>query len=98
MNDLLEQAREIAKAIVEETTDIDLILVYGSLARGTAGVFSDIDLLVISDKVSVSWSFVLTERPVSVHTMSWNQIIGVAKGIYGTWSTGASIFANHHVL
>ncbi|MGY5852486.1 MAG: nucleotidyltransferase domain-containing protein [Candidatus Thorarchaeota archaeon] len=98
MSDLLEQAREIAEAIVGETTDIDLILAYGSLARGTADDFSDIDLLVISDNVLVSWSFVLAERPVSVHTMSWNQITGVAKGSHGTWSVAASIFENHLVL
>ncbi len=98
MSDLLEQAREIAEAIVGETTDIDLILAYGSLARGTADDFSDIDLLVISDKVTVSWSFVLAERPVSVQTMSWDQIAGVAKGSHGTWSVGASIFENHLVL
>ncbi|MGY5874213.1 MAG: nucleotidyltransferase domain-containing protein [Candidatus Thorarchaeota archaeon] len=98
MSDLLKHAQEIAKAIVEETDDIDLILVYGSLARGTANPFSDIDLLIISDKVSVSCSFVFIERPVSIHTMSWEEIVGVAKGSHGTWSTGASIFENHLVL
>ncbi len=98
MSDLLIQAQEIARAIAEETDDIDLIVVYGSLARKTANDFSDIDLLVISDKISVSWNFVLKERPISVHTMSWDETIGIAKGVHGTWSVGASIFENHVVL
>lgn len=98
MIDLMGQAKEIAEAIAEEAKDIDLILTYGSLARGTTNSFSDIDILVISDTTSVSWSFVLNGRPVSVRSMTWDETTGVAKGIHGSWSTGASIFENHLVL
>ncbi|MFX1367372.1 MAG: nucleotidyltransferase domain-containing protein [Promethearchaeota archaeon] len=98
MQNLLEQAKTIAEAIVEEATGIDLILVYGSLARGTVNTYSDIDILVISDKTLVSWAFVLDGRPVSVRSMTWDEAIGVAKGIHGTWSIGSSIFENHLVL
>ena len=94
----MTQAREIAEALVEETGDIDLVLAYGGLARGTTNQFSDIDLIVISDSVDVSWSFVLNGRPVSMHTMSWNKATNIARGLDNSWSVGASIFEQHLVL
>lgn len=98
MSHLLEQAREIDHSLVEETSGINLILVYGSLARGTENEFSDIDMLVVSDVISVSWSFVLNGCPVSVHTMTWDEIAGLTKGQHGTWSVGASVFEHSKIL
>ena len=33
-----------------------------------------------------------------MHTMSWDEVAGIAKGNQGSWSVGASIFENHLVL
>ncbi|MCK4567568.1 MAG: nucleotidyltransferase domain-containing protein [Candidatus Thorarchaeota archaeon] len=98
MSHLLEQARGIAHSLVEETSGINLILIYGSLARGTENEFSDIDMLIVSDVISVSWSFVLNGCPVSAHTMTWDEIAGLAKGQHGTWSVGASVFEHGKIL
>jgi len=50
---LLQMAEEITRYIVEELGDhIKLILVYGSLARGEATEFSDLDIVVITDGTS----------------------------------------------
>ena len=98
MNDLKTQAQKIAEVLVRESRDIDLVLAYGGLARGNTNQYSDIDLVVISDSINVSWSFVMNGTPVSVRTMSWKDATNLSKGLTGEWSVGASIFEQHLVL
>jgi hypothetical protein len=95
---LLEQARKIVKSLVDETKDIDLVLAYGGLGRGTANEFSDFDLLVLSESVRISWAFIWRGRPVSVWTMTWDEAERLAKGSWGNWCVGVSIFSHSHIL
>ena len=95
---LLEQARKIIKSLVEVTKDIDLVLAYGSLSRRTANEFSDFDLLVLSESIRISWAFIWRGSPISVWTMSWDEAERLAKGLWGNWCVGGSIFSHSLIL
>jgi hypothetical protein len=95
---LLLQAKKIAYSIVEETKNIDLVLAYGGLSRRTTNEYSDFDILVISKSSRITWTFVWRGRPVSVWTMSWDEAERLAKGQWGNWCVGASIFSNSLIL
>ena len=71
---LLRMAKEIAEYVVEELGDhVKLILVYGSLARGEATEFSDLDMVVVTDGVSYHRSFVLKGRPFDIWSMTLDE-------------------------
>lgn len=56
---LLGPAAELEQALAPRTADIELALLYGSLAAGKDTAHSDIDLLLVSDAITLEDAFAL---------------------------------------
>ncbi len=96
---LLQMAEEIAGYIVEELGDhVKLILVYGSLARGEATEFSDLDMVVITDGASYNRSFVLQERPFEIWSMTLEECEKIITTPSISWGVATALFFRNKVL
>lgn len=95
----LQMAEKIAEYVVEELGDhVKLILVYGSLARGEATEFSDLDMVVITDSISYSRSFVLKERPVDIWSMTLDECEKLITTPSISWGVAITLFFQNKVL
>ena len=96
---LLQMAKEIAGYVVEELGDhVKLILVYGSLARGEATEFSDLDMVVITDGVSYHRSFVLQGRPFDIWSMTLDECEKLITTPSISWGVAITLFFQNKVL
>jgi len=95
----LQMAEKIAEYVVEELGDhVKLILVYGSSARGEATEFSDLDMMVITDSISYSRSFVLKERPVDIWSMTLDECEKLITTPSISWGVAITLFFQNKVL
>jgi len=95
----LQMAEKIAEYVVEELGDhVKLILVYGSLARGEATEFSDLDMVIITDSISYSRSFVLKERPVDIWSMTLDECEKLITTPSISWGVAITLFFQNKVL
>lgn len=90
MSEIPEIAKKVAEKIVEKVSDIDLILLYGSIAQGRGHERSDYDMIAISDKVKVVWEFVIDEVPISLWHHTWKSAEEALTGKRCCWSVGAT--------
>lgn len=96
---LLQMAKRIAGYIVEELGDhAKLILVYGSLARGEATELSDLDMVVVTDGVAYSRSFVLQGRPFEVWSMTLEECENLITTPSISWCVAITMFFKNKVL
>ncbi len=96
---LLWMAEEIAGIIVEELDDrVKLILVYGSLARGEATEFSDLDMVVITDGISYSRSFVLEGRPFEIWSITLDECEKLIKTPSISWGVAITLFFQNKIV
>jgi len=98
MEELLKQAQQIADLIVKQVKEIDLVLLYGSIAQGRGHERSDFDMIVVTDEKEVVWEFVIDDRPICLWSQNWKQIEDSAKGTWGYWSVGAASIAHAKIL
>ena len=96
---LLQMAEEITEHVVEDLGDhVKLILVYGSMARGEATEFSDLDMVVITDGVSYHRSFILQGRPVEIWSMTLNECEKLITTPSISWGVAITLFFRNKVL
>ena len=101
--DLLELAKKLAeKATKQFPEKIGIIAVYGSVALGTHGEFSDLDMYAIVDDkedTNLPWSFEYTGFPVDFWQMTWEDAKNMVYGtIEAPWAVAASNFINAKLL
>lgn len=98
---------ELAQILVEQATKqfpkkIGIIAVYGSVALGTHGEFSDLDMYAIVDdkeETNLPWSFEYAGYPVDFWQMTWEDAKNMAYGtIKAPWAVTASNFINAKLL
>ena len=94
MNKHLQQINQIAQLLAKNVPEIDLVILYGSFARGLGNELSDYDIIIICDSKRVVWEFMLNERPIQVWSMTWEYAEELVKGEIGCWSTSAGSLAN----
>lgn len=96
---LLQMAEEIAGYAVEELGDhAKLILVYGSLARGEAAEFSDLDMVVITDGALYHRSFILQERPFEIWSITFEECEKIITTPSTSWGVATTLFFQNRVL
>lgn len=98
MTDLAEIAKQVATNIVDAVPEIDIVLVYGSVALGTAHPLSDIDMIAITENKKVVWEFILNDNPVKLWSINWDDLKRVIKGESGCWPVGINSFLKAKVL
>ncbi|MCG3254356.1 MAG: nucleotidyltransferase domain-containing protein, partial [Candidatus Heimdallarchaeota archaeon] len=84
--------------LVETVPDIDLVLLYGSFARGLGHELSDYDIIIICDTKKVVWEFILKERVVKAWSMTWEHAEKVVTGKTNVWITAAAALTHGIVL
>ncbi|NHJ33081.1 MAG: nucleotidyltransferase domain-containing protein [Asgard group archaeon] len=98
MTDNMQLIQQIAEKLAEEAPEIDLILLYGSFARGLGHELSDYDIIIISDKKKVVWEFILNDRVVKAWSMTWVFAEDTVTGKTGLWITAVAALANSIIL
>lgn len=98
LTDNTRMLQQIAEAIAENVPEVDLILLYGSFARGLGHELSDYDLIIICDAKKVAWEFILNERPVLAWSMTWKFAEEIVTGEKGFWSTSAGSLVDGIIL
>ncbi|MFQ5820632.1 MAG: hypothetical protein ACE5I5_11635 [Candidatus Heimdallarchaeota archaeon] len=101
--DLLELAQILAEQATRQFPEkIGIIAVYGSVALGTYGEFSDLDMYAIVDEkedTNLPWSFEYAGCPVDFWQMTWEDAKNMAYGtIKAPWAVAASNFINAKIL
>ena len=94
LTDDIKIIKQIAETLAFNVPDIDLVILYGSFARGLGHELSDYDIIIICDTKKVAWNFVLNERPVQAWSMTWEFAEKLLKGEAGCWSIGAASLIN----
>ena len=89
---------KIAKKLTEIIPEIDIVLLYGSFARGLGHELSDYDIAGICDTKKVVWHFILNDRVVQVGTKTWENVEATITGETGVWLTAAASLANGIIL
>lgn len=96
---LLQMAKEVAGYVVQELGDhANLIVAYGSLTRGEATEFSDLDILVITDGVTYVKSFVLKGRPVEIWSLTIEECEKIITTPSTSWGVAVTLFFKNEVL
>ncbi|QEE15839.1 nucleotidyltransferase domain-containing protein [Promethearchaeum syntrophicum] len=82
MSSLLELAEEIASTLSKSIAEIELIVVYGSVARDSSSQYSDLDMITLFDseadkeqfKSQVNLNFMFQEHPVDAWASSFEKL------------------------
>jgi hypothetical protein len=98
MINLLELAEDVTIKITKTVPEIDLVLLYGSVALDTAHPLSDIDMIVITENKSIVWEFVLETNPIKLWSINWNELEQVMKGKSGCWPVGINSYLKAKVI
>lgn len=95
---LLLQAQKIAEMVSQKVDKIDIVYLYGGVAQGRSHARSDLDMVAVCDGISVRWQFIMDDRPVNLHSMTWKQLEDTAKGLADAWSVTAGSIVHTKVL
>ena len=98
LTDDIQLIKQIAAKIVEQVPEIDLIILYGSFARGLGHELSDYDIILMCDTKKVVWEYILNERVVKAWPMTWEYAEKVVTGKTNVWITAAAAFTNGIVI
>lgn len=89
---------KIVRKITEIVPDIDLVILYGSFARGLGHELSDYDIIAICDTKKVVWEFILNDRVVKAWPMTWDYAEKTVTGKTGVWITAAAALAEGIII
>ena len=98
LTDDIQLIKQIAAKIVEQVPEIDLIILYGSFARGLGHELSDYDIILMCDTKKVVWEFILNEKVVKAWPMTWEHAEKVVTGKTNVWITAAAAFTHGTIL
>ena len=98
MSQEMKYAEEIAQRLVKEVSGIDLVLVYGGVAQGRFGKYSDYDLIAISDKKWVVWEFVIDNQPICLWSVTWDNAEKMINGEDDFWSVSAATILDAKIV
>ena len=91
MAEAIEKAKKIAEKLLSKVSDIDIILLYGSLAHGKGHSRSDYDMIAVSDYKEIEWEFLIGKQPICLWSMTWKDIEDLITAKDGKqWSIGVS--------
>ena len=95
----IEVAKKITEILLNEVSDIDLVLLYGAFAQGRGHSRSDFDMIAIINNKEVEWEFVINEQPICLWSMTWKDVAEVITGKNGiVWSVGVNSLVEAVIL